>query len=168
MTVTHRSYVFRTAVTVASVVAAASLLAACSTVVTAHPTSLAAATSPPTPTLDSAASSSSSSVGGNPGTWTPITITASDNGKTIVMVPDQVALLEGLPMNDGEDLNVDVTDESVATFERAEGDSSKVSAGPAIIAKAPGSTDVVFSYDEQGDTSGANVAFKVTISVQEQ
>ena len=168
MTVTHRSYVFRTAVTVASVVAAASLLAACSTVVTAHPTSLAATTSPPTPTLDSAASSSSSSVGGNPGTWTPITITASDNGKTIVMVPDQVALLEGLPMNDGEDLNVDVTDESVATFERAEGDSSKVSAGPAIIAKAPGSTDVVFSYDEQGDTSGANVAFKVTISVQEQ
>ena len=168
MTVTHRSYVFRTAVTVASVVAAASLLAACSTVVTAHPTSLAATTSPPTPTLDSAASSSSSSVGGNPGTWTPITITASDNGKTIVMVPDQVALLEGLPMNDGEDLNVDVTDESVATFERAEGDSSKVSAGPAIIAKAPGSTDVVFSYDEQGDTSGANVAFKVTISVQDQ
>ena len=168
MTMTHRSYVFRTAVTVASVVAAASLLAACSTVVTAHPTSLAATTSPPTPTLDSAASSSSSSVGGNPGTWTPITITASDNGKTIVMVPDQVALLEGLPMNDGEDLNVDVTDESVATFERAEGDSSKVSAGPAIIAKAPGSTDVVFSYDEQGDTSGANVAFKVTISVQDQ
>ena len=56
MTVTHRSYVFRTAVTVASVVAAASLLAACSTVVTAHPTSLAATTSPPTPTLDSPAS----------------------------------------------------------------------------------------------------------------
>jgi hypothetical protein len=168
MTVTHRSYVIRTAVSGGSVVVAAALLAACSTVVTAHPTSLAATTSPAAPTLDSAASSSSSAVGGNPGTWTPLTITASDNGKTIVMVPDQVALLEGLPMNDGEDLNVDVTDESVATFERAEGDSSKVSAAPAIIAKAPGTTDVVFTYDEQGDTSGANVAFKVTITVKEQ
>jgi len=168
MTVTHRSYVSRTAVTGASVVVAAALLAACSTVVTAHPTSLAATTSPAAPTLDSAASSSSSAVGGNPGTWTPLTITASDNGKAIVMVPDQVALLEGLPMNDGEDLNVDVTDESVATFERAEGDSSKVNTAPAIIAKAPGTTDVVFTYDEQGDTSGANVAFKVTITVKEQ
>jgi hypothetical protein len=167
MTVTHRSYVIRTAVTGASVVVAAALLAACSTVVTAHPTSLAATTSPAAPTLDSAASSSSSALGGNPGTWTPLTITASDNGKTIVMVPDQVALLEGLPMNDGEDLNVDVSDENVASFQRGEPTDDAVSA-PVIIAKAPGATDVIFTYDEQGDTSGANVAFKVTISVQKQ
>ena len=83
------------------------------------------------------------------------------------MVPGQVAVLLGLPMNDGEDLNVDVSDENVASFQRGEPTDDAVSA-PVIIAKAPGSTDVVFSYDEQGDTSGANVAFKVTISVQDQ
>lgn len=84
------------------------------------------------------------------------------------MVPDQVALLEGLPMNDGEELNVSVSDDSVVAFERAEGDPSGVSAGPAIIAKAPGTSTVTFTYDEQGSSPGANVAFEVTITVAAQ
>jgi hypothetical protein len=91
-------------------------------------------------------------------------ITGDDNAKTFTMVPGQVAVLLGLPMNDGEDLNVKVTNKKVAKFQRGQGINGSVAA-PVIIAKAPGKTEVIFSYDDQG---GTNVAFKVTISVQKQ
>ena len=168
----------RTLATTAAVACAAVLFTACGGVVTAHPTSLppttpSPATPAPAPTIEApssapaSASVSASAIGGDPGTWSPLRITGDDNGKAFTMVPGQVAVLVGLPMNDGEDLNVDVTDQDVAMFQRGESSDGSVSA-PVIIAKAPGITDVVFSYDEQGDTSGTNVAFKVTISVQDQ
>jgi hypothetical protein len=95
-------------------------------------------------------------------------ITGDDNAKTFTMVPGQVAVLLGLPMNDGEDLNVKVTNKRVAKFQRGQGINGSVAA-PVIIAKAPGKTEVIFSYDDQGATPGTtNVAFKVTISVQKQ
>jgi len=167
MNVTYWPVSLRGAATIAGILAASVSIAACSDVVTATPTTLPSSSTPLAPPTVVPSSAAAATIGADPGTWTPLQITGKDNGKTISMVPGQVAVLLGLPMNDGEDLNVDVSDENVASFQRGEPTDDAVSA-PVIIAKAPGSTDVVFSYDEQGDTSGANVAFKVTISVQDQ
>lgn len=106
-------------------------------------------------------------VGTNPGTWTPVLITGADNGKTFTMVPGQVATFQGLPMNNAEELNVKVSDEKVATFQRGEA-SGGSTAIPTLTAKAPGTTSVSFTYDEQGASPGANVAFTVTIEVTAQ
>jgi len=173
----------------AALAVAALLLAACSDVITAYPTTIPSSTTvpvttpspsstvaPPSPTVAPPSSSptvappsspSASAVGGEPGTWSPLRITGDDNAKTFTMVPGQVAVLLGLPMNDGEDLNVKVTNKKVAKFQRGQGINGSVAA-PVIIAKAPGKTEVIFSYDDQGATPGTNVAFKVTISVQKQ
>lgn len=101
-------------------------------------------------------------VGGDPGTWTPLTITTADNGSTIDMVVGQVALFEDLPMNDGEDLNFVADPTGIVTIERAEGDPNGVSASPAVIAKAPGTTTVTVSYDEANQ-----VVMAITVNVTE-
>lgn len=101
-------------------------------------------------------------VGGDPGTWTPLTITTADDGSTIDMVVGQVALFEDLPMNNGEDLNFVADPTGIVTIERPEGDPNGVSAGPAIIAKALGTTTVTVSYDEANQ-----VVMAITVNVTE-
>jgi len=101
-------------------------------------------------------------VGGDPGTWTPLSITTADNGSTIDMVVGQVALFDGLPMNNGEDLNFIADPTGIVTIERAEGDPDGVSAGPALIAKAPGTTTLTISYDEDNQ-----VVMAITVNVTE-
>jgi hypothetical protein len=96
--------------------------------------------------------SQAASVGGDPATWTPISITPADNAGTIDMVVGQVALFEDLPLNNGEDLNFVADPTGIVTIERAEGDSEVVSAGPSLIAAAPGTTTVTVSYDEADQT----------------
>jgi len=106
--------------------------------------------------------SQQTAVGDDPGTWTPLSITAADNGKTIDMVVGQVALFEDLPMNNGEDLNFVADPTGIVKIERGEGDPEGISASPAIIAEAPGTTSVTVSYDE------ANQAvLQVTVNVTE-
>lgn len=108
------------------------------------------------------ACSQQASVGGDPGTWTPLSITTADNGKAIEMVVGQVALFEDLPMNDGEELNFIADPTGIVKIERAEGDQEGISASPAIIAEAPGTANVTVSYDEANQ-----VVMQVTVNVTE-
>ena len=149
----------------AAALVAATVLASCSGAIIATPT-----TPPPTASMTpTTPSPSPSAVGTSPGTWTPLLITDADNGKTFTMVPGQVATFQGLPMNNAEDLNVAVSDDSVAVFARGEaGPGHRVSTLPTLTAKKPGTTEVAFTYDEQGASPGANVAFSVTIEVTAQ
>ena len=101
-------------------------------------------------------------VGGDPGTWTPLSISTADNGATIEMVVGQVALFEDLPLNNGEDLNFIADPTGIVTIERAEGDPEGFSAAPAIIAQAPGTTTVTVSYDEANQ-----VVMAITVNVAE-
>lgn len=54
--------------------------------------------SAPAPTQSS--TSESPMVGGDPGTWAPVEVTAEMNGKTLEMVPNQAANFVGFPASD--------------------------------------------------------------------
>lgn len=74
----------------------------------------------------------------------PKTITPAANGTTVNMVVGQQARFSGLPMRDGEDLNVTADPKGVVTIAR------NAAGVPIITAKTPGTTTVTVAYDEGG------------------
>jgi hypothetical protein len=94
-------------------------------------------------------------------------ISLADNGKTFTMVPGQVAVVDGLPPNGVADLRVNITDPKVATY-RSNNGGNGVAPELALVAKAPGTTDVIATFTQAGSTSSAVIGVAFTIKVVAQ
>lgn len=135
-------------------VTAALMLSACGGTATSNTPTNAPANSS-TATADD---TGSSLVGGDPGTWTPVTIGPDDNNSTIDLVPGQVALFEGLP-GDGT-VTVQTSDAAIAEALQPTDDNGVVTTA-GVRAMAAGSATVVVQ-----DSTGQAV-IEVTINVTE-
>ena len=99
-----------------------------------------------------------------PATSGIVHISLADNGKTFSLVPGQVALLDGLPPNGVADLHVNITDPNVAIY-RSRNGGNGVAPELALVAKAPGTTDVVVTFMHAGRSSGAVIGVAFTLKV---
>ena len=99
-----------------------------------------------------------------PATSGIVHISLADNGKTFSLVPGQVALLDGLPPNGVADLHVNITDPNVAIY-RSRNGGNGVAPELALVAKAPGTTDVVVTFMHAGSSSGAVIGVAFTLKV---
>jgi len=106
--------------------------------------------SAPAPTQSS--TSESPMVGGNPGTWAPVEITAEMNGKSIDLVPGQAANFVGFPAS-AKGYYVTSTDEAVVKGSNSLDDTTV----PGFQAVAAGKATVTL-WD--GDPEAADAAAK--------
>ena len=74
----------------------------------------------------------------------PVTITPAANATTVNLVVGQQARFSGLPLQNGQDLNVTADPKGVVAITRT------AAGTPVITATSPGSTKVTVSYDEGG------------------
>jgi hypothetical protein len=74
----------------------------------------------------------------------PATITPAANATTVNLVVGQQARFSGLPLLNGQDLNVTADPKGVVAITRT------AAGTPVITATSPGSTKVTVSYDEGG------------------
>lgn len=105
--------------------------------------------------------------GGDPSSWAPIEITTSDNGKTLLMVPNQRAIFTDLPADDANNAITLETDnpEAVEVIQREETEDT-VSVPGLIAVTAGEATITVFDgYPADGD---AEVVMTVNITVSDQ
>lgn len=105
--------------------------------------------------------------GGDPSSWAPIEITTSDNGKTLLMVPNQRAMFTDLPADDANNAITLETDnpEAVEVIQREETEDT-VSVPGLIAVTAGEATITVFDgYPADGD---AEVVMTVNITVSDQ
>lgn len=116
----------------------------------------------------SASPTPSGVVGTGATTWTPITVTVADEGKTITVVPEQVIVLD-VEAKPGVDLFVASSDDNIARVEQAEG-SGGVTAAPAVIGVSVGTAAIrVQAIDDSTDaTPETLLAFTVSVQADAQ
>lgn len=129
---------------------------------------LAGCSSDSAPMEETTASPSAGEIdGGDPSSWAPIEITTSDNGKTLLMVPNQRAIFTDLPADDANNAITLETDnpEAVEVIQREETEDT-VSVPGLIAVTAGEATITVFDgYPADGD---AEVVMTVNITVSDQ
>jgi hypothetical protein len=105
--------------------------------------------------------------GGDPSTWAPIEISTADNGKNLLMVPNQRAIFTDLPADDANNAITLETSDPVAVevIQREETEDS-VSVPGLIAVSAGEATITVFDgFPADGD---AEVVMTVNITVADQ
>ena len=129
---------------------------------------LAGCSSDSAPMEETTASPSAGEIdGGDPSSWAPIEITTSDNGKTLLMVPNQRAIFTDLPADDANNAITLETDnpEAVEVIQREETEDT-VSVPGLIAVTAGEATITVFDgYPADGD---AEVVMTINIMVSDQ
>ena len=109
-----------------------------------------AATATPTPTPTASATGL---IGGNPGTWTPITVKKAEKGKTINLVKDQAFIFHGF----ADKVKFKSSNPKVIVVSNAEG-TGKVTASAGGHAVAAGTAKVTAT---NGKTVVATYTFQV-------
>jgi hypothetical protein len=106
-------------------------------------------------------------VGGDPSTWAPIEISTADNGKTLLMVPNQRAIFTDLPADDANNSITLETSDPVAVEVIQREETEDTVSVPGLIAVSAGEATVtVFDgFPADGD---AEVVMKVNITVSDQ
>jgi hypothetical protein len=105
--------------------------------------------------------------GGDPSTWAPIEISTADNGKTLLMVPNQRAIFTDLPADDASNAITLETSDPVAVEVIQREETEDTVSVPGLIAVSAGeATITVFDgFPADGD---AEVVMTVNITVSDQ
>lgn len=153
----------RAAVLVAAAVVLPISLAACSS----SSSSDAAASASAAATEAAPAASATSSeqmVGGDPSTWSPVQLTLDQNGQTIDLKVGQVAIINGLPVNDDANkINVTSSDEAVVAPHS--GDGTTENSG--FQAVAPGTAQIIVMDEDPSGKNEAQPVVQYTVNVTE-
>ena len=148
---------------------ATALLAACggsseSTTPSVSPTPSALPSLAPLPSAEPTMAVEPPMVGGDPSTWTPVSITMDMNGSTVVLVKGQTAIFTDLPANDATNKIVVVAKKKgivKVSQQGTEGDATMV-AGLTGLKK--GKTKVtVYDGDPKSDTAIVVMQFTVQV-----
>lgn len=129
---------------------------------------LAGCSSDSAPTEETSATPSAGEIdGGDPSTWAPVEITTADNGKTLLMVPNQRAIFTDLPADDANNAITLETSDPIAVEVIQREETENTVSIPGLIAVSAGeSTITVFDgFPADGD---AEVVMTVNITVSDQ
>jgi hypothetical protein len=149
--------------------AASALLAACggsseSTTPSASPTPSALPSLAPLPSPEPTIAPELPMVGGDPATWTPVSITMDMNGTNLVLVKGQAAVFTDLPANDATNvIVVRAKPKGVVKVsqQRTEGD-AQFNAGLTALKKGK-TTVTVYDGDPKSDTAIVVMQFTVQV-----
>lgn len=151
----------RAAVLVAAAVVLPISLAACSSSSSSDAAASAAATEA---APAASATSSEQMVGGDPSTWSPVQLTLDQNGQTIDLKVGQVAIINGLPVNDDANkINVTSSDEAVVAPHS--GDGTTENSG--FQAAAPGTAQIIVMDEDPSGKNEAQPVVQYTVNVTE-
>ena len=104
-------------------------------------------------------------VGGNPGTWTPLSISMDMNGSKVVLVKGQAAVFTDLPANDAENKIVVVAKKKgiVKVSQQRSDGSATMNAG--LVGLKKGTTKITV-YDGNPKSATAIVVMQFTVQVK--
>lgn len=128
---------------------------------------LAGCASDSTPSEEASSTPSAGEIdGGDPSTWAPIEISTADNGKTLLMVPNQRAIFTDLPADDANNAITLETSDPVAVEVIQREETEDTVSVPGLIAVSAGeATITVFDgFPADGD---AEVVMTVNITVSD-